>query len=112
ALSVNGQFRLTKAVHQAEGTENQTEVDDPPQLGQGSGQHHRRAEPGAAWLHQLLQGCQLYAGNEAVDGVATQAFTLRTGETVEDAIAPAPATETAGPAPAVQVDPDARLAQC
>jgi len=37
-----------------------------------------------------------------VDGWLAQAFTLRTAETVEDAIAPAPATETNGPAPAVQ----------
>jgi len=62
---------------EAEGTESQDEkVDDPPATrARDLGSNHRELNPGAAWLHQTYFGHQLYAGNEAVDGVATQAFT-------------------------------------
>jgi len=54
-----------------EGLKGQLEVDDPPQLGQGSGQHHRRGfNTVLRAFIKLLQGHQTVRGNEAVDGVA------------------------------------------
>jgi len=95
------------------GLKSQAEVDDPPRnigarnLGKVSSPSSTC--PVLRGFNQLLQGPNCTRVMKAVDGVGYgRAFTLGVQlKTVETAIAPAPATETTGPAAAVFSYPNA-----